>query len=159
MRPIPVADQLAVQALLAEYGGLLDLGRYDDWLALFAAECRYEVVPRENYDSGLPVALILCDSRPMLEDRIAALRQANKYNIHTDRHIIGPPRIIASGAARIETEAPFAVYQTDPEGETRLFATGLYRDRIEREGDARRIAEKLVLLDTFAVPTLLATPL
>ena len=74
MRPIPVADQLAVQALLAEYGGLLDLGRYDDWLALFAAECRYEVVPRENYDAGLPVALILCDSRAMLEDRIAALR-------------------------------------------------------------------------------------
>ena len=95
----------------------------------------------------------------MLEDRIAALRQANKYNIHTDRHIIGLPRIIAAGADRIEIEAPFAVYQTDPEGETRLFATGLYRDRIEREGDALRIAEKLVLLDTFAVPTLLATPL
>ena len=51
------------------------------------------------------------------------------------------------------------MYQTDPEGETRLFATGLYRDRIERAGDALRIAEKLVLLDTFAVPTLLATPL
>ena len=159
MTPAPIPDQLAVQALLAEYGGLLDLGHYDEWLALFAAECRYEVVPRENHEAGLPVALILCDSRAMLEDRIAALRQANKYNIHTDRHIIGPPRIIASGAARIEIEAPFAVYQTDPEGETRLFATGLYRDRIEREGDARRIAEKLVLLDTFAVPTLLATPL
>jgi anthranilate 1,2-dioxygenase small subunit len=157
--PERLAEQLAVQALLAEYGGLLDLGRYEDWLALFAAECRYAVVPRENHEAGLPVALILCDSRAMLEDRIAALRQANKYNIHTDRHIIGPPRIIASGAVRIEIEASFAVYQTDPEGETRLFATGLYRDRIEREGDARRIAEKLVLLDTFAVPTLLATPL
>ena len=103
-----------MQALLAEYGGLLDLGRYDDWLALFAAECRYAVVPRENHEAGLPVALILCDSRAMLEDRIAALRQANKYNIHTDRHIIGLPRIIAAGADRIEIEAPFAVYQTDP---------------------------------------------
>ena len=159
MTPAPIPDQLAVQALLAEYGGLLDLGRYEDWLALFAAECRYAVVPRESHEAGLPIALILCDSRAMLEDRIAALRQANKYNIHTDRHIIGPPRIIASGAARIETEAPFAVYQTDPEGETRLFATGLYRDRIERAGDALHLAEKLVLLDTFAVPTLLATPL
>jgi anthranilate 1,2-dioxygenase small subunit len=157
--PEQPAQPLSVQALLAEYGGLLDLGRYEDWLALFAAECRYAVVPRENHEAGLPVALILCDSRAMLEDRIAALRQANKYNIHTDRHIIGLPRIIAAAADRIEIEAPFAVYQTDPEGETRLFATGLYRDRLESEGDVLRIAEVLVLLDTFAVPTLLATPL
>ena len=113
MRSQHLADQLAVQALLAEYGGLLDLGRYNDWLTLFAEECRYAVVPRENHDAGLPVALMLCDSRAMLEDRIAALRQANKYNIHTDRHIIGLPRIIAAEAGRIEIEAPFAVYQTN----------------------------------------------
>ena len=154
-----IADRIAVQALLAEYGGLLDLGHYDDWLGLFAAECRYSVVPRENYDARLPVALILCDSRAMLEDRIAALRQANKYNIHTDRHIIGLPRIIGEEPGWIDIEAPFAVYQTDQEGETRLFATGLYRDRIERANRALRIADKLVLLDTSAVPTLLATPL
>src|SRR4051794_14622016 len=164
MNPELLAERLAVQALLAEYGGLLDLGLYDDWLALFAAECRYAVVPRENHDAGLPVALISCDSRAMLEDRIAALRQANKYNLHTDRHIIGLPRIVAAEAGqmeagRIDIEAPFAVYQTDQEGETTLFATGLYRDRLvratsERDGDALRIADKLVLLDTFAVPTL-----
>ncbi len=148
-----------MQALLAEYGALLDLGRYDDWLALFAAECSYAVVPRENHDAGLPVALILCDSRAMLEDRIMALRQANKYNLHTSRHLIGLPRIVAADADRIEIEAPFAVYQTDQEGETRLFATGLYRDRLDRAGQELRLAEKLVLLDTFAVPTLLATPL
>jgi anthranilate 1,2-dioxygenase small subunit len=153
------ADRLAVQDLLAEYGGLLDLGRFDDWLALFAAECHYAVVPRENYDQDLPVALILCASRFMLEDRIMALREANKFNIHIDRHVIGLPRIAAEREGGIEIEAPFAVYQTDQEGETRLFATGLYRDRLERAGAALRIADKLVLLDTAAVPTLLATPL
>src|SRR4051794_2985360 len=134
MIPQRLEEQLAVQALLAEYGGLLDLGRYDDWLALFAAECRYAVVPRENHDAGLPIALILCDRRAMLEDRIAALRQANKYNLHTDRHIIGLPRIMTVETDGIMPhgimiEAPFAVYQTDQEGETILFATGLYRDR------------------------------
>lgn len=148
-----------MHGLLAEYGGLLDLGRYDDWLGLFAASCRYSVVPRENYDAGLPVALILCDSRAMLEDRIQALREANKYNIHIDRHIIGLPRIVAEHTGGVDIEAPFALYQTDQEGDTRLFATGLYRDRLERVGEALRIADKLVLLDTFAVPSLLATPL
>ena len=150
------ADRAAVWDLLAEYGSLIDIAKFDEWLDLFAEECRYRIVPRENFDRGLPAALVFCDSRAMLEDRIRALREANKYNIHTDRHIIGLPRIFDDG---IRVEAPFAVYQTDQEGETRLFATGLYRNRLESSGQRFKIRDKLVLLDTFAVPSLLATPL
>ena len=149
-------DRLAIYDLLADYGALIDSAKYDEWLGLFAEECRYQIVPRENYDRGLPAALIFCDSRAVLEDRIRALREANKYNIHTDRHVIGLPRIVDDG---LRVEAPFAVYQTDQEGETRLFATGLYRDRLEPGGSGLKILDKLVLLDSFAVPTLLATPL
>jgi anthranilate 1,2-dioxygenase small subunit len=149
-------DRAAVWDLLAEYGALIDMAKFDEWLDLFAEECRYQIVPRENFDRGLPAALVFCDSRAMLEDRIRALREANKYNIHTDRHIIGLPRIFDDG---LRVEAPFAVYQTDQEGETRLFATGLYRDRLEFLGQRLKIRDKLILLDTFAVPTLLATPL
>ena len=149
-------DRAAVWDLLAEYGALIDIAKFDEWLDLFAEECRYRIVPRENFDRGLPAALVFCDSRAMLEDRIRALREANKYNIHIDRHIIGLPRIFEDGLA---LEAPFAVYQTDQEGETRLFATGLYRDRLEPFGQRLKIRDKLILLDTFAVPSLLATPL
>jgi anthranilate 1,2-dioxygenase small subunit len=150
------ADRAAVCDLLAEYGALIDMAKFDEWLDLFAAECRYQIVPRENFDRGLPAALVFCDSRAMLEDRIRALREANKYNIHTDRHVIGLPRIVGEG---LMIEAPFAVFQTDQEGETRLFATGLYRDRLEIFGQRLKIRDKLILLDTFAVPSLLATPL
>lgn len=149
-------DRSAVYDLLAEYGALLDAAKYDEWLSLFSEECRYQIVPRENHERGLPAALIFCDSRAMLEDRIRALREANKYNIHTDRHIIGLPRIIDDG---FSVEAPFSVYQTDQQGETRLFATGLYRDRLEFAAQHPKIHDKVVLLDTFAVPSLLATPL
>ena len=150
------ADRAAVFDLLAEYGALIDTANFDEWLGLFAEECRYRIVPRENFDRGLPAALVFCDSRAMLEDRIRALQEANKYNIHTDRHIVGLPRISDDG---LMVEAPFAVFQTDQEGETRLFATGLYRDRLEPVGQHLKIRDKLILLDTFAVPTLLATPL
>jgi anthranilate 1,2-dioxygenase small subunit len=150
------SDRTAVCDLLAEYGALIDMAKFDEWLDLFAAECRYQIIPRENFDRGLPAALVFCDSRAMLEDRIRALREANKYNIHTDRHVIGLPRISDNG---LMLEAPFAVYHTDQEGETRLFATGLYRDRLEFSGQRLKIGDKLILLDTFAVPSLLATPL
>ncbi len=150
------ADRTAVFDLLAEYGALIDTANFDEWLGLFAEECRYRIVPHENFDRGLPAALVFCDSRAMLEDRIRSLREANKYNIHTDRHVIGLPRVLDDG---LMVEAPFAVFQTDQEGETRLFATGLYRDRLEPSGLHLKIRDKLILLDTFAVPTLLATPL
>ncbi|MGH7116013.1 MAG: aromatic-ring-hydroxylating dioxygenase subunit beta [Stellaceae bacterium] len=159
MTPDLEPDRAAIHDLLAEYGALLDEEKYELWLGLFAAECRYNVVSRENYDRDLPAALIFCDSRAVLEDRIRALREANKYNIHTDRHLIGLPRLLPADAAGPAIEAPFAVFQTDQEGETRLFATGLYRDRLEPGSGGLRIRDKLVLLDTFAVPTLLATPL
>jgi anthranilate 1,2-dioxygenase small subunit len=153
------ADRIAVLDLLAEYGALLDLAQYDAWLGLFAKTCRYRVVPRENWERGLPAALIFCDSRAMLEDRIMALREANKYNIHSDRHLIGLPRGLRPEGEGLAIEAPFAVYQTDQEGETRLFATGLYRDQLERSGSGLKIRDKFILLDSFAVPSLLATPL
>ena len=164
MTPDPAGDRALIHDLLAEYGALLDGEKYDEWLGLFAPECRYNVMPRENYDQGLPAALIFCDSRAMLEDRIRALREANKFNIHKDRHLIGLPRIIGSledglEPGDFEIEAPFAVYQTDQEGETRLFATGLYRDRLAVGQNGLKIRDKLILLDTFAVPSLLATPL
>ena len=99
------ADVASVCALLAEYGALIDAAKFDEWLELFSAECRYQIAPRENFDRGLPAALVFCDSRAMLEDRIRALREANKYNIHTDRHLIGLPRNLDDGFA---VEAPFA---------------------------------------------------
>src|SRR5438067_13043751 len=102
------------------------MAKFDEWLGLFAEECRYQIMPRENFDRGLPAGLIFCDSRAMLEDRIRALREANKYNIHSDRHVIGLPRLLGAKAGRVSVEAPFAVYKTDQEGKTRLFATGLY---------------------------------
>ena len=106
-------DLLGAYTLLAQYGHLCDTGQFDEWLKLFAPHCSYYVKPRENEDLGLPACIMYCDSRAMLEDRIDALREANKFNIHTDRHLIGLPRIAAEHAGGLEIEAPFAVYQTD----------------------------------------------
>jgi anthranilate 1,2-dioxygenase small subunit len=152
-------DRFVLSDLFATYGALIDSVDFDAWLDLFAQTCSYHIVPRENYEKGLPAALVFCDCRALLEDRIRALREANKYNIHTDRHLIGLPRVTGNQMDEALVEAPFAVYQTDQDGETRLFATGLYRDRITFEVGKLKFRDKLILLDTFAVPSLLATPL
>jgi anthranilate 1,2-dioxygenase small subunit len=151
-------DQLAVE-LMNRHAELLDDDRLEDWLELFLDDATYRVVPRENHDRGLPAAIIQCDNKRMLRDRIVALREANEYNLHYPRHLIGSTqgRLRADGG--YDVSASYAVFQTDMDGRSRLFSVGRYRDHAVLVDGELRLLHKLVIVDTFSVPTLLAMPL
>ncbi|MEX2202288.1 MAG: hypothetical protein WD711_12885 [Dongiaceae bacterium] len=54
----------------------------------------------------------------------------------------------------------YTLFQTDLiEGETKLFVTEKYEDRIVFEGDRLLFKSKLVIVDTYSIPNLLATPI
>lgn len=40
----------------------------------FSEDGFFQVVPRDNYDCGLPLALMRCESKGMLKDRVYAIR-------------------------------------------------------------------------------------
>jgi anthranilate 1,2-dioxygenase small subunit len=149
----------AAQDLIDDYADLIDSDRLEEWLDLFTEDCIYRVTSRENEDQNLPVSIILCNDKNMLRDRIVSLRNANEYNLHYDRHLVSNVRVrvAADGTPRIE--ANYAVVQTTLEGRSILFSVGRYRDRVRWVEGRLLITEKLVIMDTFAVPTLLATPL
>jgi anthranilate 1,2-dioxygenase small subunit len=149
----------AARDLLDEYVELIDADRLEEWLALFAEDCVYRVNARENEEQNLPAPILLCTNKNMLRDRITSLRNANEYNLHYDRHLVSGIRVkdTVDGIARVE--ANYAVIQTDMEGRSRIFSVGRYRDRVRWDGERLVLVEKLVVMDTFAVPTLLATPL
>jgi anthranilate 1,2-dioxygenase small subunit len=149
----------AAMELMNEYAERIDSDHLEDWLDLFTEDCTYRAVPRENFDLGLPVSIILCTSKNMLRDRIVALRNANKFNLHYDRHFISNVAIRPEPDGTSWLEANYALFQTTLEGETRLFSVGRYRDRVVAQGGRLMIREKLIILDTFAVPSMLATPL
>jgi anthranilate 1,2-dioxygenase small subunit len=149
----------AADELMYEYALRIDDDRLEEWLDLFTDDARYEILPRENFERNLPVSIILCTSKKMMRDRIVSLRNANLYNLHYDRHLIGPVRVAPHGDAVWRLDANFAVYQTNLEGQTRLFSVGCYRDKVRFQADRLLFAEKLAIVDTFSVPTLLATPL
>ena len=156
---ITAAERAAVLALYGEYGWLIDEGRFDEWLDLFAEDCSYKVVPRENLAQGLPGCLILCENKDMLRDRITSLREANKFNIHVPRHVIGLPRIARATPDTLAVEAAYTVFQSDQEGESRLYSVGSYHDRVLLGEGVPRFSEKIVIVDSFAIPSLLAVPL
>lgn len=154
-----MSDVEAIGALFADYGWLIDTTAYDDWLALFTEDALYQILPRENLDAGFAASLIYCRGKDMLRDRITSLREVVKYNLHTSRHIIGRSRVGAPADGLIPAITPFAVYQTDQEGVSQLFAVGAYDSRIARVNGMLRLAAQIVQLDTFSVPTLLSDPL
>ena len=135
---------------MAEYALSIDETRLEDWGELFDEGCDYKVVTRENVEQGLPNVLMWCDTKNMLRDRVESYRQVNLYNPHYDRHVIGPLRTLGENAL----EASYSLFQTDLEGSSRLFSVGRYR--VEVAGKLIKIM--LVIADTGAIPSLLATP-
>ena len=147
-----------VETLIVEASAALDNDNWQAWLDLFHDECAYRIVPLENVQQGLPGSVMLCETKKALSDRIVSLLRANTFNPHTTRHITGPPRITADRGDRVEAETAYALYQTDVEGVSRLFAVGCYRDRMGSFGGALKFVDRVVVLDTFSIPTLLAKP-
>ena len=145
--------------LMADYAELIDSDRLEEWLELFTEDARYDVIPRENVEQGFRLSLMVCSNKAQLRDRITALRQANEYNLHYDRHLIGSVRVRPSPDGTFEIGANYAVFQTTLEGQSRLFSAGCYRDRVRMIDGRMRIYDKRVIVDTFSITTLLATPL
>lgn len=152
-------DAAAFDAFHAEYAARLDEDRLEDWVELFEEGCDYKIVSRENHRRGLPLALVWLTGKDMLRDRVVSLREANIYNIHIDRHVIGRARVVEATDGGWTVEANYAMFQTSQEGATRIFSVGLYRDRFVRAGGGLRLEKKLVIADTAAIPTLLSTPI
>ena len=152
-------DLLALCAFNAAYAQAIDTDALEQWPGFFTERCRYRITNVENEREGLPAGIVYADSRAMLEDRIAALREANIYERHRYRHLLGIPLVEAADDHQATARTPFMVARIMATGETMLFATGEYRDRFVREGDRLLLAERVAVCDSTVTDTLLALPL
>jgi anthranilate 1,2-dioxygenase small subunit len=144
---------------MAEYAMALDEDRLEDWVELFEEDCDYRVVTRENVEQGLPNVLMWCDNKNMLRDRVESYRNVNLYNLHYDRHVIGPLRLLGEKDGVCSFEASYSLFQTDLEGSSRLFSVGRYRVEARVDGNLAKLKSVTVVADTGLVPSLLATPI
>lgn len=157
-----MADDKTVFAILdlySDYALCLDERRFDDWPGYFSESCHYEVQSRENWDLDLPGALIFCDSRGAVEDRVRVLKDTLTYPYLHIRHLIANVRVHGEREGVYETSASYLVLHSTEEGETRIYSTGKYQDEIVFEDDRPRFRRKIVIADTFAIDNLLAVPL
>ena len=95
----------------------------------------------------------------MLVDRVTSMRRVLLFEAHRYRHLVGPPRILKSESGIAEVRANFYCARIMHSGETTLFATGRYLDRIDVGAQPYRFVERLVVLDSQKIDTLIAIPL
>jgi 3-phenylpropionate/cinnamic acid dioxygenase small subunit len=149
-----------IAALNAAAARALDSGRLEDWPGFFLDRCLYKVTTADNYQKGYQAGLIYADSRAMLVDRIAALREANIYEQQRYRHILGMPLIEAGADGLVVAETSFLVVRTMRDGQMIVFAAGVYLDTLRRDDAGTwRYAQRIVVCDSQRIDTLLAIPL
>ncbi|TPG44921.1 terephthalate 1,2-dioxygenase [Roseomonas nepalensis] len=152
-----ITDIMAAQA---RYAHCIDTDRLEAWPDFFTEDCLYRITTAENHRLGYAAGIIWADSRGMLEDRVAALREANIYERHSYRHVLGLPLLEEERSEGLRSETPFLVARIMRDGATDLFATGRYLDlwRADAAGTPK-LAERVVVCDSSRTDTLLALPL
>jgi anthranilate 1,2-dioxygenase small subunit/terephthalate 1,2-dioxygenase oxygenase component beta subunit len=155
-----MTDLLEIAALNAACAAAIDADRLEEWPGFFHAQCLYKVTTADNFEKGYQAGLIYADSRAMLNDRVAALRQANIYERQRYRHVLGMPLITTESGSVASAETSFIVVRTMRDGQMMVFAAGVYCDKVRRdEAGAWRYAERIVVCDSQRIDTLLAIPL
>jgi anthranilate 1,2-dioxygenase small subunit len=143
----------------ADYARCIDDDRLESWPDYFDEPCTYKITTAANYREGLEAGIVFANSQSMLIDRVSSLREANIYERHTYRHILGAPSILEETGGGVRCETPFLVARIMRDGETDIFATGRYLDLYRiRDRDAK-LAERIVVCDSSRIDTLLALPL
>jgi 3-phenylpropionate/cinnamic acid dioxygenase small subunit len=154
-----LAVRLGIHELIAAYVDCIDDDRLEDWPDFFVEQCRYVITSRASHEAGLPHGVVYAASRGMLIDRVTALRQANIFEPHRYRHIVGPIRIERVDETVAQASSNFIAVRIMHDGEMSLFAAGRYLDRIALTIQPYRFIERLVVLDSQKIDTLLVIPL
>jgi anthranilate 1,2-dioxygenase small subunit len=157
--PPDLATQLSVERLLARYVASIDADRLEEWPGYFTERCRYQIISAENHEQGLPIGVFFADSRGMLADRVAALRQANVYEPQRYRHLVSSTLLLDEMDGIVSAQSNYLVVRIMHDGATMLFSTGRYLDRIDLRGSEPLFVEKLVIFDSRRIDTLLAIPI
>lgn len=144
-----------------DYADALNQRRFAQWPEFFTTDaCDYRVLSRENHDAGLPAPLMGCYTHGMVKDRVAMLiKDTLTYRRFHLRHYITNVRVDRADDGGIRAFANLMVMQSSNEGESSLYIVGRYEDILVEQGDALKLRQRWVIVDSFSIDNMLAIPL
>ena len=151
--------QLEIDQLNAAYAAALDEKRFDDWPGFFLEEGRYKVQARENFDRGLPLALMALESQGMMKDRVYGVTQTIYHAPYYTRHVVSPAQVLAQEGGLMRAQSHYAVFRTRPGDSSEVYNVGRYIDEIVRTEAGLKFASRLCVYDSEMVLNSLIYPI
>ncbi len=146
-----------VQEFFDAYYDTLDDVRLEAWPGFFAEDCLYRVIPRENFERGLPLCTIRAESRGMLQDRVVGLTRTQMYAPRTYRRFPGPLRITA-GAEGVAVRHNLLIVQVLIDQQPAIVLCGVCHDRLVEADGRLLIQERTVVFDSEMIANSLIYP-
>lgn len=151
--------RLEIDQLNAAYAAVLDERRFDDWPAFFLPDGSYKVQARENFERGLPLALMALESQGMMKDRVYGITQTIYHGPYYTRHVVGCAQVLSREGDRVSAQAHYAVFRTRPGDASEVYNVGRYIDEIVRAEDGLKLASRLCVYDSEMVLNSLIYPI
>lgn len=157
-----VNEFMSIQQLQARYCRALDKKDMQAWLDCFTKDGSYELLPSDNVEQGLPMALMLDDTFERLQDRVTYITKVwqGTFEDYQTRHFV------QEIDAQKESDSPLyrvasnvGVFFTGDEGDTKILVSGVYEDLIRIDGEKAAFVQKRVILDTFVPPRYIVYPI
>lgn len=148
-----------IDQLNAAYAAALDDKRFDEWPLFFTEDGHYKVQSRENFDRGLPLALIALESQGMMKDRVYGITQTIYHAPYYMRHIISPARVTSQDGDVVKVEASYAVFRTKPGSVSEVYNVGRYVDEIVKKRDSWKFKSRLCVYDSEIILNSLIYPI
>jgi anthranilate 1,2-dioxygenase small subunit len=150
-----------IDELQMKYLSALDRQDMQGWLDCFAEEASYVCISRENHDAGLPVAMMLDDSRARLKDRVKFVNEvwSGTFEDYSTRHFVQRFECTQGDSGRFNVQSNFIVSYTNRRGGSEILVTGVYDDAVDINGPAATFRAKKAIMDTVTTPRYLVYPI
>ena len=146
-----------ITELIAQSCALLDEERFEDWIALCTKDFQYSITA-VSVEIGRKMEWMNRD-RESLRTLLEGVHEHERSIGRLSRHV---GQVLFAGDVENGmhcVESPVAIYHTDLEGSSSLFAVGRYLDRVTAEGQTPLLAAREVALQTRRFPTASHIPL
>ncbi len=150
-----------IDALQLDYIAALDGRDMEGWAGCFGDPCSYVCMSRENEEQGLPLAIMMDDSRARIKDRINYVTKvwAGTFEDYTTRHFVQRLACTQNGSQLLQVKSNVMVAYTTARGRSEILVAGTYLDEINVAGAAPKFRSKRVILDTVTTPRYLVYPI
>jgi 3-phenylpropionate/cinnamic acid dioxygenase small subunit len=146
------ASQRDLAAVVVLEAQLIDDGRWDDWLALFADDCRYWIpLAGAAQAEDAPYNALADEDRLLLALRVARLKNPRAHSQHPRsrcQHVLQRPSIVDSDqrSGRHLLRTPFLYVESRGDRTVTLAGTAHHR-LVETEGAVRIALKRIDLVD------------